>query len=212
MLKQGFGICAQPCGSFPHSLKRTKSEQMFGKQEPKVSAMKSFHPHPQSCLQCWKYFPHGDALSHAWYAVLHGSSPRPTALCPPPTEPMAGAWWVECPLLLRPGLGGEADSEVASPDHPLWVLARAEMGNLHSCFPGLVQSMNNWRALQSVEPLGQVFASTLFGGFFLVWLLNRVDKIKRGTFHASAFCSIRCFHETTKDLKEGRTSTWFIGI
>lgn len=77
---------------------------------------------------------------------------------------------------------------------------------------GLVQFMNNWRALQSVELLGQVFSSTLFGGFFLVWLLNRVDKIKRGTFHASAFCSIRRFHETTKDLKEGRTSTWFIGI
>lgn len=59
---------------------------------------------------------------------------------------------------------------------------------------------------------GQVFASTLFGGFFLVWLLDGEDGIKRGTFHASAFCSIRRFHETTKDLKEERTSALFIGI
>lgn len=53
ILKQDFGICAQPCGSFPHSLKCMKSEQMFGKQEPKVSVMKSFNSHPQSCLQHW---------------------------------------------------------------------------------------------------------------------------------------------------------------
>lgn len=50
ILKQGFGICAQPCGSFPHSLKCMKSEQMFGKQEPKVSAMKSFNSLPTELL------------------------------------------------------------------------------------------------------------------------------------------------------------------
>lgn len=53
VLKQGFGICAQLCGSFPHSLKCIKTEQLFGKQEPKVSAMKSFNSRPQSCLQHW---------------------------------------------------------------------------------------------------------------------------------------------------------------
>lgn len=53
ILKQGFGVCAQLCGSFPHSLKCIKTEQMFGKQEPKVSAMKSFNSHPQSYLQHW---------------------------------------------------------------------------------------------------------------------------------------------------------------
>lgn len=67
VLKQGFGICAQLCGSFPHSLKCIKTEQMFGKQEPKVSAMKSFNSHPQSCLQHW--------LGNVFEKMMISSSP-----------------------------------------------------------------------------------------------------------------------------------------
>lgn len=83
ILQQGFGICAQPCGSFPPSFKRIKSEQMFGKQEPKVSAMKSFNSCPQSCLQHWL----GSIFHMTMTGLLPSLMPGVAPAVPPPVSP-----------------------------------------------------------------------------------------------------------------------------
>ena len=154
ILKQGFGICAQPCGSFPHSLKCIKSEQMFGKQEPKISAMKSFNSRPQSCLQHWL----GSAFQKMMICLLPDFMPGVAPAVPPrivsllhpprgehPPRGRQPGWQTH---RAAKGLNerGKRGARWGPSGQPPSMLVRAKLGNLHSCCPGSIWSMNNWRA------------------------------------------------------------------
>lgn len=154
ILKQGFGICAQPCGSFPHSLKCIKSEQMFGKQEPRVSAMKSFNSCPQSCLQHWLGSVFQKMMISFLPDLMPGVAPAAAPVSPRRCTPLTGSsppgGWQPGWQTHRAAKGlnerGKHAARWGPSGQPRSVRTMAKLGNLHSSCPGSIWSVNNWRA------------------------------------------------------------------